>query len=570
VAPATLDIADGTVIAADGRRAPIGTLVSAAAALPLPAAPALRPAARYRYQKRKVPRIDLPAKVRGEARYSFDFKLPDMLYACARLAPAPGAILVGRDDSAARKVPGVVDVVALPSGVAVVATSQYAAMRGAEAMEVHFGPSPRAAAAQPLEPAMRAALADDASARVAVSTGDVAAAFAAAGEVIERDYVVPFLAHAPMEPWSCTVRRTATGLEIWAPTQGQDRVRTVAAETAGLSPDAIVVHTINPGGGFGRRLVADGVPDAVRVAMATDRPVKFFWTREDEFAQANCRPAQAARLRAALAADGRIAAIHIRVAGPSIREVMTGPLGPKDFDWGSMQNLPDIRYGWANARYDNVVVPSPAPIAPWRAVGATHNAVFVEGFMDALAAKAGMDPVAFRLKQLSAADPRQARAIRVIEEAAARGRWSAPVPKGHARGFAYFECYGSLCAQVAEVALRDGAIRLVKVTSVLDCGETIMPDQARQQVEGGIIQGASAAMFEAVTLAAGAPEQRNFDSYRVLRIDEAPAIECHFIESGERIGGVGEPPVPPVMAAISNAVARLTGKPVVSQPIVRA
>ena len=563
--------ADGRVAhVRTGRTLPFADIAADAGKLTPPANPALRPAASRRYVGTDQKRLDTPAKVRGTHIYAQDLKLDGMLYACARLSPVFKAEVERFDAASAKAVPGVVDVVAVPWGAAVVATSTWAAMRGADALQISWKPTGKEnEASADISATIRAGLDADGDARVARREGDVDAAFKGAARVITADYEVPYLAHMCMEPWSCTARFTGDRLEVWAPTQGQDRVLQEAAVASGLKPEAITVHSLQPGGGFGLRLVSEHVPAAVICAKAMGRPVKYFHRREDEIGQARYRPVMAARLSAALSADNRIIGLTFRTCGPSLARQIGGRLPDGQADWAAVQNMGDVRYDWGAVRYDNVVRDFSAPLAAWRAVGATHNAWFVEAFMDELARAAGEDPVAFRLKHLSADVPRQARARRVVERVAQAANWGTPLADGRKRAIAHFESYGALCAHVAEGSLENGMMRVHKVTCVLDAGEVVMPDQARQQVEGGVVQGLSAALFEAAPIANGRSVKTNFDSYRVMRINEAPQVETVFLNSGETIGGVGEPPTPPAIAVAGNLMAALTGQPVRSMPLVK-
>jgi isoquinoline 1-oxidoreductase beta subunit len=557
------------VHAASQRRQGVGALASSAAALPLPAEPVLRPKSELRYTGRKVPRVDLPAKVRGEPVFASDVERPDMVYACARLSGVFGAELDGFDRESATAVSGVLDVVAIPGGAAVVATNSWAAIRGAEALRIRFKPTPHDKLdSAAISRQMRAGLGEGANPINARADGDWAAAKAAAKRVVAADYEVPYLSHAPMEPWNCTVEFGDDGeVHIWAPVQTQDRNRNAAAAAAGVPADKVRLHTTLLGGGFGRRLGSDGIAAAVVTAQAVKRPVKFFWRREDEFGQGWYRPAQAARLQAALDADGRVTGLHVRTAGPALSASFSPQgLPAGQLDGSSVQTIRESRYKPAAFHVEWVRVDQPVPMAPWRAVGATQNGYFLECFVDEVARAAGRDPYQLR-RELLAHDPR---ALNVIDTVAKAAGWGGPLPKGRARGMAFVECYGSLCAEVAEVSLRDGRPFVHRVVCALDCGSIVLPDGVRSQIEGGIVQGLSAVLGEAVNVAAGAAVERNFDTYSLLRITDAPErIDTIIIESGEPMGGVGEPPLPPLAPAVVNAIVALTGKPIRELPLSR-
>ena len=562
----------GIVHPASGRRLEFGALATAASRLEPPESPPLRPASERRYVGMRLERPDLPPKVRGEPIFSADFERPGMVYACATMAPVHGAAVRRLDDERAREIPGVIDVVRLSSGAAVVASSTWAAMRGAEVLQVEYEETPGARVdSESIRADLRAGL-EAPSRAIAVDQGDPGSALEQAAKRVTADYEVPYLAHAPMEPWSCTVAIDGDGnCEIWAPTQAQDRARTAAADALGIAAERVRIHTLLVGGGFGRRLGSDGIGPAVQVARAVGKPVKFFWTRETEFAVGWDRPTAMARLSAALDREGRLTALTIRTAAPSLAMHFVGadPQGEERatfVDWAATQNLSPLRYRLPAYRVDYALRHNHFPTAPWRSVGATHNAYFLEAFIDEVARAAGRDPLAFR-RDLLADD---ARGLALIDELARRSRWGSELSDGHALGCSFFECYGSLCAQAAEVSLQDGWPRVHRFVTVLDCGGVVTPDGARAQVEGSVVQGLSTTLYEAHTLESGAAVERNFDSYRLLRVGETPpVIETYFLESGEDLGGVGEPPLPPVAPAVVNALYALTGKPLRSLPLSR-
>jgi isoquinoline 1-oxidoreductase subunit beta len=563
-----LAVESGEVVhAASGRRLAFAALAADAATLTPPAEPTLLSPSSRRHVGHRVPRVDIPAKVRGEPVFASDVVRPGMVYACARLSPVFGAEVESMDPSLALAIPGVQRVIAIPGGAAVVAGDSWSAIRGAEALTIRF----RATAHDKLDSAtisrqMRAGLDSDARAIEARSDGDVAAAFASAAGTFEAVYEAPYLAHAPMEPWTCTLELDAEGvLHLWAPSQAQDRFRNAAAQASGLPPERIRIHTTLLGGGFGRRLGSDGVPGAVRTAMELKRPVKFFWRREDEMAQGWYRPAQVARLKAAMDAEGQVKALAIRTAGPALGASFSSSGLPEgQLDGSSVQCLRDTRYRVEAYRVDWVRVNQPVPMAPWRSVGATQNGYFLECFLDELARELGKDPYQLRRALLA----HDARALNVIDTVAKASGWGMPLPAGRARGMAYVESYGSLCAEVAEVSLRNGRPFVHRVVCALDCGSIVLPDGVRSQVEGGVVQGLSAAMREQVRIADGGAADTNFDTYRLLRIADSPeSIETVIIESGEAMGGVGEPPLPPIAPAVANALFALTGKPVRKLPL---
>jgi isoquinoline 1-oxidoreductase beta subunit len=363
---------------------------------------------------------------------------------------------------------------------------------------------------------------------VAKAEGDLTAALRDAARTVEADYEVPFVAHAAMEPFNCTIRIADGVVEAWGPFQIQDRQRETIARAAGVEPDRVLLHTTMAGGAYGRRFDDRDLPGAVAVALRVGRPVKLFWRREEELGQGGYRPAQMARLRAGLDASGRVVALGVRTSGTSIMHDFAGPGGPA-LDFTNVQVISDVRYRPGAYLAEYVKRQEPVPSMFWRAVGATQNGFFLECFIDEVAASAGRDPVDLR-RELLAHD---ARALRVVEEAAARAGWGEPLPEGRARGFAFVESYGSLCAQVVEASLAGSRPRVHRVTCVLDCGSLVMPDGALSQIEGGIVQALSVAVGEKVTIEDGRAVETNFDAYAVLRMDEASfAIDAHVIESG--------------------------------------
>ena len=564
-----LALAEGRIThAASGRSLGIGEVVEAAAALPLPEQPRLRPASERRYVGHAVPRLDVPAKVTGAAVFGQDVRLPGMLVAVAKLAPVHGGAMAGFDRALIAGLDGVMEVVPLGTrGVAVVARDTWTALRGAEALAMRWAAAPADAVdSASLSRAMREALVAG-TPRIGKEEGDAAAAIAAAARVVEATYEVPALAHAPLETDNCTVRIADGGAEAWAPTQHQDWVRAAVARGAGVPPERVRVHTTFAGGGFGRRLMVEVAEQAATVAKAVGWPVKLIWPREEEFAQGYCRPAHACRMRAGLDAQGRITALEFRSAGQSVMgDYRPGFMarGPAVMDPFALQGISDTRYRFPAFRAEWVRTEGPAKSWLWRSVGGSQNAFFMECFLDEVAAAAGQDPLALRRALLA----HDARRLRVLDTAAEKAGWGTPLPSGRHRGVAFFEIYDSPVAQVAKVSVTRGEVRVHRVVVAIDCGEAVNPGQIAAQMEGSVAWGLSAALHEAVTLKAGRSEQRNFDTYRTLRLDEAPVVETHVLTTpGVPVGGVGEPGVPPVAPAVANAIFAATGQRVRGLPI---
>jgi isoquinoline 1-oxidoreductase beta subunit len=551
---------------ASGRSAGFGELAGLAASEAVPANPPLRAKESLRYSGRPVPRLDIPAKTNGSFIYGCDLMLPEMVYACARLSPVFRAELQDFDSTDTLRTPGVLQVVPLPHGAAVVAKTTWAAMQGAGALKLRWKEATHdGLSSATISERMRAGLAADSDAQVAKVEGDVQAALAGAAWRVEADYEVPFIAHMAMETFNCTVRLQRDAVEVWGPFQIQDRQRATVARAAGVAPEQVTLHTTPAGGAFGRRFDDHELPAAIAVARALGpgRPVKYFWRREEETHQGGYRPAQMARLRAGLDAQGKVVALQVRTCGTSILHDFVGAPGPA-LDFTNVQTLGDHRYRTGAYRADWVKRQEAVPSMFWRAVGATQNGFFMEAFIDELAAAAGKDSVQLRRELLS----HDARALRVIDTAAERARWGSALPPGRARGFAFVESYGSLCAQAIEVSIESGRPRVHHVTCVLDCGSVVMPDGVRSQIEGSVIQALSATLAEKITIERGRAQQSNFHDYPVLRIGQARfTIDAYALESGEPIGGVGEPAVPPLAPALVNAVSTLLGRRIRKLPL---
>lgn len=555
---------EGRVVhAASGRAIPFGELVDAAMALPVPENPPLKPEADHRLLRTAAPRLDIPAKTRGAAVFGSDVVLPGMVYAVARLSPVFGAELEGFDRASIAGIPGILDVVPLPHGVAVVGRDTWSAMRGAEAIALRFKPTPHDRLdSTTFSASMRAAL--QRPGHVNRNDGDVDAALREAARVVEAVYEVPYLAHACMETDVCTARINEDGsAELWLPTQHQDFCQAAAARVLGIPRERVKVHTTWAGGGFGRRYGWGAAEHAAAVAKAVRRPVRLIWRREEDLGQGYYRPAQVAWMRAGLDRQGRVIGFHFKAAGPGSGTDLRPYLIRNDFDPTAVQSVSDTRYRFGAFRTEYVRVDGPAIPWIWRAVGSSQCGYFIECFLDEVAEAAGKDPLALR-RELLAHD---ARALRVLDTAAEHGGWGRPAPAGRYRGLAYVESYGSLVAEVAEISLEGGRPRVHKVTVAIDCGEYVNPETIRQQCEGGVVMGLSAALFEGITIRDGRAEQTNFDRYRLMRIDEAPVVETHIIRSGQTMGGVGEPPLPPAAPALVNAIYAATGRRVRKLPV---
>jgi isoquinoline 1-oxidoreductase beta subunit len=568
VPAAELTTAEGRVLhAGSGRALTYGELAEAAGRLPLPEQPPVKPAAEHRLTGQATPRMDIPSKTNGSAVYGQDVRLPGMAYAVARLSPVFGAELDGFDRASVAGIRGVIEVVPLKTGVAVVAENSWAAMEGARRVVVRFRPTPeQALSSEEVSRRLRAGL-EGGEPRRPRNDGDIDAALRGAARTVEATYEVPYLAHAPMETENATVRIEGDRAEVWCSTQHQDWCVRDAARVAGVPRENVRIHTPMTGGGFGRRLHTEVVEQATTVAKAIGRPVKLMWTREDEFAQSYWRPAFAAKLTAALDAGGKLTGLHIRAAGQSVMAdyrpgLFNGPLrGNCPF---ALQSLADSRrYDFGALRAEWQRVEAAPKVWLWRSVGGSQICYFVESFLDEVAQAAGKDPLALRRELLA----KDARALNVLDVVARHSGWGTPAPAGRFRGIAFVDLYDSLCAQVAEISVNGREVKVHKVTLAIDCGDVINPNAVEAQMQGSVVWALSSMAAEQVTLKEGAAEQRNFDSYPILRMGSAPQVDVHIIRSGERMGGVGEPGVPPTAPAVCNAIFAATGRRLRSLPL---
>jgi isoquinoline 1-oxidoreductase beta subunit len=558
---------------ASGQSAHYGELAATAAATP-PGTVRLKERSDWRLIGTAAPRIDLPAKVDGSARFGIDVRLPGMIWAVVRHAPAlggsPGALA---NADAVLKLSGVERIVRLPSvagstaALAVVGRSSWHAKRGADALEVDWRPPPafvpdstRIAAALERR-AKQAAAASDGFAFH--SRGDVDATLAAAARRIEASYRVPYLAHLAMEPLNCTARVTDGQVEVWAPTQVPGFARAIAARVAEVPESAVTLHVTYLGGGFGRRLEVDMVGQVVRVALETGgRPVQLLWPREEDTTHDFYRPAAAAFMQASFDTDGRAVALKITSAGDAMQPRFLERVAPQlampvDLpDKTSSEGLFDLPYAIEHQRIAHAATKSGVPIGNWRAVGHSQNAFFSECFIDEMAFAAQQDPVAFRMALLREM-PRHAAVLRL---AASRAGWAAPPPAGIARGVALHESFGSIVAQVVEASLAGGRLRVHRVVCAADIGTAVNPGIVAQQMESAVIFALSAALHGRIDIEAGVVKQRNFPDHPIVTLAETPRIETHLVPSTNPPGGVGEPGTPPLAPALANALFVLTGR----------
>jgi len=541
---------------ASGRRTAYGAVAADAAKLPVPATVPLKTPDQWILIGKPVARLDQPGKVNGAAVFGIDVRLPGMAIATVAACPTFGGSLKSVDDSKARAVKGVRQIVRLPDAVAVVADHTGAARKGLAALDIVWDDGPGAGdSSTTIADAMaRAVLSPGA---VGTKTGDAARALKGAARVVEAAYDMPLLAHAPMEPINCTVHVRPGAVEIWTGTQAPVRAREAAARAAGVAPETVTVHSLLLGGGFGRRLYVDHVAQAVAIGKQVDGPVKVVWSREEDIRHDHYRPCYHDRLAGGLDAQGALVAWTHRTCASAVSELWQAGSLKDGVDPDAIDSAAGP-YAIANVFIDYVrVEPGLAPTGWWRGVGPTHNTFMVEGFMDEMAAAAHQDPVAFRRRLLAGAP----RALAVLDLAAAKAGWGRPLPAGRGRGVSLVASFGSFLAQVAEVTVAaDGSVTVDRVVCAVDCGQVVNPDIVRAQIEGGIMFGLTAALLGEITLEKGRVVQSNFDDYPLLTIADAPTVETHIVAGGEAPGGIGEPPTAAIAPAAANAVFAATGK----------
>jgi isoquinoline 1-oxidoreductase beta subunit len=565
-----------------GRRLGYGELVEQAAKLPVPSQVALKSPKDFRLIGTPAKRLDAPDKVTGQAQFGIDVQVPGMKIATLAACPVFGGKLAALDTSKALALPGVRQVVRLDDAVAVVADHMWAAKQGLAALDIRWDAGPNATLTT-ADVVRQLAAASARAGVVARSDGDAATAMKGAARRVEAVYEVPFLAHATMEPVNCTVHVRPDGCDLWLGTQVPTFTQTAAAKLTGLPRDKVRVHNHLLGGGFGRRLEVDFVARAVQVAQQVQSPVKVVWTREEDIQHDMYRPYYYDRIAAGLDAHGRPVAWTHTVVGSSILGRVISQLFPKNLrvmravglhallanvkglDLDAVEGAAEPPYGLPNVRVEYVRQEPPGiPTAFWRGVGPTHNVFVVESFIDELAAAAGQDPVAYRHALLEQAP----RARAVLERAAQEAGWGQPLPAGSGRGVALLHAFGSYIAQVAQVRVSNtGDVRVERVVAAVDCGTIVNPNTVEAQIQSGIVFGISAALWGEITFKDGRVEQHNFNDYRVLRINEAPAIDVHLVASAEAPGGIGEPGTSAVMPAVANAIFAATGKRIRRLPV---
>ncbi len=568
VAPASLRTESGRVRHdASGRSASYGELSAKAATLPVPAEVALKEPKDFKIIGTNVKRLEGRDKVTGKAEFSIDVRLPGMLTAVVAHPPVCGGTAKSFDASKAMAVPGVIKVKPISTGVAVIARDFWTARTGRDALEITWddGPNGSLDSAEMREQYRKLAAEPG---LVAENEGDAEKGLAGAAKTVEAVYEVPYIAHAAMEPLNAVAHVQADRCDIWAGTQYQTMDQKVGAAITGLTPEQIHVHTTLLGGGFGRRanLTSDFVADAVEVAKGENVPIKTIWTREEDIQCGYFRPMFVHKLRAGVDKSGMPVAWHQRLVGQSLAQgTFLEPFMMKDgIDMASVEGAAHMPYAIPHRRIESHNAPRTLSVLWWRSVGHTHTGFVNESFLDEVAHAGGKDPYELR-RELLKNEPRH---LAVLELAAEKADWGKPLEKGRARGIAVRKSFESYVAEVAEVSLdSDGQVRVHRVVCAVDCGIAVNPWNVVAQMESAIVYGLTAALYSELTVKKGRVQQSNFHDYPVLRMDRMPKIEVHLVKSAEKPTGVGEPGVPPLAAAVANAIFALTGKRVRKLPI---
>ena len=590
VDPASCYASDGKVIHRPTRRSlKFGQLAEAASKKKPPANPRLKPQSEWRLLGKSLPRVENPAKVNGTAVFGMDFKIPGMVYAAVRTSPVFGGQVARLDKASIAGFDGVIDVVQIPNGVAVVANGYWQARKALEALRVELDEGPNASVSSgSLKAQYRAAL-DGSDWVLAHSTGDKeilshshpgkaggdastaprepGASGDALPTVVSEEYESQFLAHATMEPMNCTARVTADGCEVWAPTQGQELAQLAVTRTLGLPREKVKITRTLVGGGFGRRLLPDFVVQAVLVSKAVGRPVKVIWSREEDMQHDFYRPAVLHRITGGVDEYGRLKALAHRLVSPSILHLVYPPAVTDTYDPSCLEGLLETHYAIPNTRVDFKMLKVPVPTSVMRTTGYGPNIFALESFIDEMAHHKGQDPYRYRRELLS----KSPRALAVLDLAAERSAWNTPPPPDHYRGIAFSEAFLTVIAHVVELSVpSEGRIKIHRIVAVVDSGTILDRGITANSIEGGTAWGLSCAEKAEITFESGRVVQGNWNDYEVLRMSAMPPVEVHFIDSGTRpLGGTGEVGPVTVIPALTNAIFAATGRRIRSLPLSR-
>jgi isoquinoline 1-oxidoreductase beta subunit len=548
-----------------GQSLRFGELAAAAAKITLTAEPAIRTPAQFTFLPRLMPRVDVVCKTDGSAKFGIDAQVPDMVFAAITACPVPGGKLKSVDESVLAGAPGIVQVVKLDNAVAVVATESFwRAKRALSRLQPEWDVGEAGKVdSDRLSQEYRAALNEPML--TARNDGNVDQTMSGAAKTFEAIYETPYLSHSPMEPMNATVNLQPDRLDVWVGTQDAAAALEAAARVSGLKPEQVYIHNAFLGGGFGRRDANDEVTQAILIAKAVNRPVKLIWTREEDTRQDKFRPHAVVAFKAGVGADGMPTARSMRVVTSSIFASVGIPLPAGKVEPQTVAGLADNGYNVPNVRVESLVKNTHLPVWFWRAPGVNQHIFAIESFLDEIASASGLDPYQMRRKLLEGKPDW----LKVLDTAAEKGDWGKPLPKGSGRGIAICTDCDSLCAEVAEVTVTpNGQVKVNRVTVALDTRYMVNPQTIAEQAEGSVIYGLTAALYGKITIKDGAAVQGNFDTYRMVRLAEAPKIDVHLVPSGGKVwGGAGEPATPPIAAAVANAIFAATGKRLRSLPI---
>jgi isoquinoline 1-oxidoreductase beta subunit len=549
-----------------GRTLRYGQLAADAARIKLAAEPAIKTPAQFTFIPRPIPRVDVVHKTDGSAKFGMDAQVPDMVFAAINACPVRGGKLKSVDESVLSGTPDIVGVVKLENAVAVVATGTFwRAKRALSRLQPEWdvGAAGSVDSTQ-LSVQFRAALSERMV--IARNDGDVDRAMSGAVRTFEAIYETPYLSHSPMEPMNATVNLQPDRLDVWVGTQDAEMALAAAARFSGLKPEQVHIHNAFLGGGFGRRDANDDIAQAIAIAKVVKRPVKLIWTREEDTRQDRFRPHAVVGFKAAVGADGMPTAWSMRVVTSSIFKSVGIPFPADRAEPPAVDTLESNGYDVPNTRVEVLLKNTHLPVWFYRAPGGNQHVFALEGFLDEIASASGIDPYLMRRKLLKGKPDW----LKVLDTAAEKGDWGKPLPRGTGRGIAICTFTDSLCAQVAEVTVQpDGHLKVNRVTVALDTRHMVNPQTVVEQAESSVIFGLSAALYGKITIRDGAAVQGNFDTYRMVRLADAPKIDVHLVPSGGDIwGGAGEPAVPPVAAAVANAIFAATGKRIRTLPIV--
>ena len=557
----TLKAVDGHVMGPGGKVATYGQLAEAASKLPAPETVALKDPSQFRIVGKRVTRIDTPSKVNGTAVFGMDVKLPGMVYATLAMSPVIGGTVKSFDATRAKAMPGVVDVVQIPDGIAVVANSYWQARKARETLTIQWDDGANAGLnTKAMFDGTRAALATGKPIPVRPAVGDADDAIARAASVVRAEYVTQNVSHSPMEPMNFTAHYDKGRVRLIGPTQWPDAAQGAVAKILDVKPEDVAVESTFLGGGFGRRIDIDYVIQAAQISKAVNKPVKLIWSREDDMTHDFYRPLAVLQLAAAVGADGKPMALTFRAASQSVTGRVFGL--PAEAPDVLMAEAAVAGYNIPASRHDVVKHDAGLRVGYWRAVSHNMNAFANESFIDELAANAKQDPVAYRVALLQG----QPRFLNVLKQAADKAGWGTPAPAGHFRGVSLMEGYDTYMAQVAEISMVGGEPKVHRVTVVADLGRMVNPDTVEAQIQSSIIFGLSAALWGEITVDKGQVQQTNFNTYRIMRNNEAPQIDIVLVPSTEKPGGIGEPATALIGPAVANAMFAASGKRVRRMP----